>query len=100
MGKRVFQSAKEAFTFAKELAIEFKSIVKPLRLNDIWIVEGDNVEDDVDYSTIYTELISHIKEELSSNEDIIELLEIFEDKLKVVDLTIINKSTLDNENKN
>ena len=100
MGKRVFQSAKEAFTFAKELAIEYKSIVKPLRLNDIWIVEGDNVKDDVDYSAIYTELISHIKDELSINEDVFDLVEIFKDKLKVVDLTVINKSPLDNKNKN
>ena len=100
MGKRVFQSAKEAFTFAKELAIEYKSIVKPFRLNEIWIVEGDNVKDDVGNSTIYTELINHIKDELSSNEDVIDLVEIFQDKLKVVDLTIINKSPLDNENKN
>jgi hypothetical protein len=100
MGKRVFQSAKEAFTFAKELAMRNKVIVKPFRLNEIWVIEGDNVEEDIDYSTIYTELVSHIKGELSSNEDVIDLVEIFEEKLKVVDLTINNKSTLDNENKN
>jgi len=100
MGKRIFQSAKEAFTFAKELAMRNKAIVKPFRLNEIWVIEGDNVEDDIDYSTIYNELVSHIKDELSSNENVIDLVEIFEEKLKAVDLTINNKSTLNNENKN
>jgi len=100
MGKRVFQSAKEAFTFAKELAMRNKAIVKPFRLNEIWVIEGDNVEDDIDYVSTYIELISHIKEELLNNEDVIELENSFEDKIKIVNIEILSKSLLKEEDKN
>ena len=100
MGKRVFQSAKEAFTFAKELAMRNKAIVKPFRLNEIWVIEGDNVEDDIDYVSTYIELINHIKEELLNNEDVIELENSFEDKIKIVNIEILNKSLLKEEDKN
>ena len=99
MGKKVFQSAKEAFSFAKDMAIKNKAIVKPFRLNEIWVIEGENIEDDIDYVSTYIELIRHIKEELLNNEDVKELEISFDDKIKIVNTEIVNNSLLSEENK-
>ena len=90
MGKRSFSTSKEAFDFAKGIAIETQSVVKTFRLNNKWIVEGEQVCDEA----YYFDLIENLRNELENNEKLQELLNLITENSKIFEFRKIKNITL------
>ena len=100
MGKKIFQTAKEAFLFAKSLAMESRTLVKPFSLNGKWFIESEHIKDDIDYDSSYLEIEKKLKIELLNNEDVDNLIDIVTTNLKLIQIENVNNSNLEEESKN
>jgi hypothetical protein len=97
MGRRIFQTAKSAYAYAKSVATQNSEIVKVIRFHEGWIVESHSVIDEVDYQNLYTSLAFEFRKILAEKDDVGDIIDFFNSNLQVVEEDILNLNQIPKE---